>query len=70
MVVEPPRICGRVGFVLGVTGYLGRAWWDLELHGCYCMGACITGLVGVTRNNKVLDVKPLVSFIIKIMQIV
>ena len=49
MVVEPPRVCGRVGFVLGVTGWLGRAWWDLELHGCYCMGACITGLVGVTR---------------------
>ena len=39
MVVEVSRICGRVGFVLGVTSYLGHAWWDLELHGCYCMGA-------------------------------
>ena len=44
MVVEVSRICGRVGFVLGVTSYLGRAWWDLELHGRYCMGACKTGL--------------------------
>ena len=39
MVVESARICGRVGFVLGVTSYLGRAWlgsgaaWVL-LHGC------------------------------------
>ena len=33
MVVESTRICGKVGFVLGVTSYLGRAWWDLELHG-------------------------------------
>ena len=33
MVSEVARICGRVGFVLGVTSYLGRAWWDLELHG-------------------------------------
>ena len=44
MVVESARVCGRVGFVLGVTSYLGRAWWVLELHGCYCMGECITGL--------------------------
>ena len=49
MVAEGPRICGRVGFVLGVTSYLGRAWVGFELHGCCCMGACITGLVGVTR---------------------
>ena len=41
MVAEGARICGRVRFVWGVTSYLGLAWCDLELHGCYCMGACI-----------------------------
>ena len=35
MVVEVPRICGRVGFVLGVTGWLGRAWWDFGAAWCY-----------------------------------
>ena len=35
MVVESARICGRVGFVLGVTGYLGRAWCAFELHGIF-----------------------------------
>ena len=44
MVVESARICGRVGFALGVTGYLGRAWWGFGAAWCYCMGACITGL--------------------------
>ena len=34
MVSEVARICGRVGFVLGVTSYLGRAWWGFgALHG-------------------------------------
>ena len=42
MVAESARICGRVGLHGGMTSYLGCAWWDLELHGCYCMGACIT----------------------------
>ena len=47
MVSEVSRICGRVGFVLGVTSYLGRAWWVLELHGVtawvvFFGGACIT----------------------------
>ena len=41
MVVESARICGRVGFVLGVTGWLGRAWWYFGAAWCYCMGACI-----------------------------
>ena len=39
------RICGRVGFVLGVTSYLDRAWCYLELQGvtaCIFGGACIT----------------------------
>ena len=45
MVAESARICGRVRFVLGVTSYLGCAWWDLELHGCYCMGACIISVL-------------------------
>ena len=40
MVAEGARSLGRVGFVLGVTSYLGRAWWDLELHGC--MYPCYT----------------------------
>ena len=44
MVVESARICGRVGLHGGMTSYLGRAWWVLELPGCHCMGACITGL--------------------------
>ena len=30
MVAEVSRICGRVGFVLGVTSYLGRAWRDFN----------------------------------------
>ena len=39
MVAESARICGRVGFALGVTGWLGRAWWGFGaawvlLHGC------------------------------------
>ena len=33
MVAESARICGSVGFMLGVTSYLGCAWCDLELHG-------------------------------------
>ena len=39
MVVESARSLGRVEFVLGVTSYLGRAWWGFGaawvlLHGC------------------------------------
>ena len=39
MVVEHARNLGRVEFVLGVTSYLGRAWWGFGaawvlLHGC------------------------------------
>ena len=41
MVSEVSHSLGRVGFAWGVTSYLGRAWCVLELHGCYCMGACI-----------------------------
>ena len=50
MVSEVARICGRVEFELGVTSYLGRAWFFfLKLHGvlvlhvqpvlcaCYCL---------------------------------
>ena len=33
MVFLFPRVCGSVGFGLGVTSYLGRAWCVLELHG-------------------------------------
>ena len=41
MVVEGARSLGRVRLHGGMTSYLGCAWWVLELHGCYCMGACI-----------------------------
>ena len=50
MVAEGARICGRVRFVWGVTSYLGRAWCALELHGCYCMGACI-GYEPITHTD-------------------
>ena len=33
MVSEQCCSLGSVGLVIGVTGYLGRAWWDFELHG-------------------------------------
>ena len=42
MVVEVSRICGSVRLHGGMTSYLGRAWCDLELPGCHCMGACIS----------------------------
>ena len=33
MVSQGARSLGGVGFAGVVTSYLGRAWWDLELHG-------------------------------------
>ena len=42
MVSHVARSLGGVGLHVGMTSYLGRAWWGLELHGCYCMGACVT----------------------------
>ena len=51
MVVESARICGRVGFALGVTGYLGCAWWGFGAAWHYCMGACITGLLSRICGN-------------------
>ena len=53
MVAEGARICGRVGLHGGMTSYLGHAWWDLELYGCYCMGACIKFTKQIKNPRKV-----------------